>query len=190
MSGYTLLADLLPSRIQGGARDGTATHNSPFYQHGFKWALRYLKRDSITGLILDPFARNCVWGDITNDLNPDFETTHNMDAEDFLKDRPAGSAKLILFDPPFSDRMDKDKYGGQGNLYASDASKIIKCQNNLKRILKPGGLVIKLGYNSGRPFGLELVSCSVVNFGGCRNDVIMTIWRNPDSSILRWGEEE
>jgi len=107
---------ILESRIEGRL-NGIATHNSPYYQHGFKWAMRYLKQNNINGVILDPFARNCVWGDITNDLDPDFETTYNMDAEDFLKDRPTDSAKLILFDPPFSDAMDERKYDGSGNLY-------------------------------------------------------------------------
>jgi len=180
--------DLLPARISG-QRASAETHNSPFYQHGFKWAVNYLARSGVEGSIIDPFARNCVWGDITNDLSEDFETTYNLDALEFLEKMKSNSAKLILFDPPFSDEMDRRHYGGDGNLYASDSGKVTKCQNELKRILKPGGIVIKLGYNSGRPAGLSLVSCSVVNFGGCRNDVIMTLWRRVDTILDDWVVE-
>ena len=36
-------------------------------------------------IILDPFARDCKYGTVTNDLNPEFDTDFHMDALDFLK---------------------------------------------------------------------------------------------------------
>lgn len=42
---------------------------------------RYIKPAMV---IVDPFANNSKYGTITNDLNPEFNTTHNMDALAFL----------------------------------------------------------------------------------------------------------
>ena len=178
--------DILPRRFQGGSVDSIDTSKSKYYQRGFKWCVRYLEHNNIKGDILDPFARSCDWGDITNDLDADYNTTFNLDCLDFLKKMKDSSAKLILFDPPFSDAMNARKYKGSSNLYASDTSKISQCQKQFKRILKPGGLVIKLGYNSGRPIGLELISTTCVNFGGNRNDVIMSIWQRKDSNLFEF----
>jgi len=36
-------------------------------------------------LSIDPFANKCKLAAITNDLNPDYDTTYNMDAVDFMK---------------------------------------------------------------------------------------------------------
>ena len=63
---------------------------------------------------IDAFARNSDLATITNDLNPDFDTTHNMDALDFLKTIDDNWADMVLFDPPYSPRQLKECYDSIG----------------------------------------------------------------------------
>ena len=51
-------------------------------------------------VIIDPFARNSIYGTITNDLNPEFATAYHMDAIDFLKMLEDNSVDCVLYDPP------------------------------------------------------------------------------------------
>lgn len=51
--------------------------------------------------IIEPFANTSTYGTITNDLNPEFNTTYNLDAIDFLKLLPDNSADMVLYDPPY-----------------------------------------------------------------------------------------
>ena len=37
------------------------------------------------GVIVDPFANECKYGTIRNDLNPEFDTDYHMDALQFLQ---------------------------------------------------------------------------------------------------------
>lgn len=56
-------------------------------------------------VIIDPFARNNKWGNITNDLNPDCSTKYHLDARDFVKkildEKGEEFADIVLFDPPY-----------------------------------------------------------------------------------------
>lgn len=49
--------------------------------------------------IADPFSNGSKYGTITNDLDPAFNTTYNMDALDFLKILPSNSMDCVLYDP-------------------------------------------------------------------------------------------
>jgi hypothetical protein len=70
--------------------------------------------------ICDPFAREGFVGKmpncISNDLNPEFDTTYNLEFKDFarvmhMKQVPFD---LVVFDPPYSLRQLKDHYDGIG----------------------------------------------------------------------------
>lgn len=52
-------------------------------------------------IIVDPYCNESKYGTITNDLNPEYDTTHHMDALDFLKQIPDNSADMVLYDPPY-----------------------------------------------------------------------------------------
>ena len=168
------------SRIQGGSNDNIDTHKSKYYRGAFLEIYREIKEN--VGIIIDPFARNCQWGDLTNDINPETSAMNNLDALEFLETIPTNSGKLILFDPPFSDRQSNEKYG-TSNLYSSDSNKISRIQNEFARILRAGGYVIKLGYNSTRIKGLKLIEIRIVNFGGSRNDVILSIHKKLNHNL-------
>ena len=93
---------------------------------------------------------------------------------------------LCIFDPPFSGRQSDEKYDGHINVY-TDPGYVKKCMIEVGKILKPGGYLLKFGYNSSRHLKcLELVKMWVVNFGGNRNDVIVTLWRNEQKTLQEW----
>jgi hypothetical protein len=54
----------------------------------------------------------------------------------------------------------------------------------IERVLKPGGILLKLGYNSSKPSkNFDLLEIIVVNFGGTRNDVIVSIWKKNTTTL-------
>jgi hypothetical protein len=167
-------------RLIGGSIDGKDTHKWKSYQMVFA---KYKKQiDELNGVIIDPFARDCLWADITNDLNPNTKAHTNMDALDFIKSIKSNSCSMILFDPPFSDRQSNDKYGSS-NLYASDSNKISLITKEFQRVLRAGGIVLKLGYNSTRIKNLDLIDLYLVNFGASRNDVIISVHKKMNKTL-------
>lgn len=127
--------------------------------------------------IIDPFARNCTWGTITNDIDPNTSAEYHLDALDFLKRMESGSADAVIFDPPFSIRQADEKYKAGRNVYTIPGY-VKKCMKEIVRILKPGGILMKCGWNSTRHnLQLEPVALYVVNTGGNHNDISISIWR-------------
>ena len=159
-------------RIQGGCADSIDTSESRYYQK----AMKEMRRDRgfQISMIADPFARNCSWGTHTNDIDPSTKAQSHMDALEWLQSLPTGEFSYVLFDPPFSARQAKKYEVGHVNIY-TDPGYVNKCFNEIFRILVINGNVLKLGYNSSRPNGFDLKRGWIVNFGGNRNDVIMTI---------------
>ena len=53
-------------------------------------------------VIVDPFARNCSRGTITNDLDPETQATHHSDAVEFLDMliEDGIEADAVILDPP------------------------------------------------------------------------------------------
>ena len=100
------------------------THLTKWYRNGFREAMSYFNHQDDV-VIVDPFARSCPWGTITNDINPIYKTTHNKDALEFLKELPSNFVHCVLWDPPFSARQEKE-YGIRSNLY-TDSAYIFNC---------------------------------------------------------------
>lgn len=133
------------------------------------------------GTIVDPFANNCQYGTITNDLNPEFETTHHMDALEFLKSLQSESADLILFDPPYSITQASQLYKefGKEKLEVNVANMKYwsLCKDNVARILKKGGICLCFGWNTngiGKNRGFEMTDILIVSHGGSKNDTLCT----------------
>jgi hypothetical protein len=127
---------------------------------------------------IDPFARNSKLATITNDLNPDFDTTHNMDALDFLKTINDDWADMVLFDPPYSPRQLKECYDSIGKSLTqsqTQSSYWANCKDEIARITKPCGQVLSFGWNTqgmGKSRGFEIESILLVPHGGMHNDTI------------------
>lgn len=131
------------------------------------------------GVIVEPFAGDSVYGTITNDLNPDKNTTHHMDALEFLKSLPDNSADMVLYDPPYSITQAATLYKSYGKerLECSVANMRYwkLCKDNVARILKKGGVCLSFGWNTnglGKGRGFELTQVLIVAHGGSKNDTL------------------
>ncbi len=143
--------------------------------------------------IIDPFARNCTLAHPnTNDIDPNTKANWHMDALDFLNtawgDMPFD---VGILDPPFSARQDKEIYGDT-NLYTMP-KKLKKIEITLGNIIRTGGYVIKFGYNSNFSHkAFELDHLVLVQYGGCINDMIISIHTKtiPNLEDFHDGENE
>ena len=132
---------------------------------------------------IDPFVRDSpfkarMWR--SNDLDPQYKATRNLDALDFLGRFDSCSVDGVLFDPPYSPRQIAECYGGIGRK-ASQRDTQSRFWGDLKkeiaRIVKPGGLALTFGWNSGgcgSANGFQLQEVLIVAHGGWHNDTICT----------------
>jgi hypothetical protein len=135
------------------------------------------------GVIVDPFANNNKIANITNDLDPQYDTDFHMDAADFLKTLQDRSADLVLYDPPYSQRQVAECYKSLGktvNMQTTQISYWTNQKKEIARILKPNGYCITFGWNSngvGMKYGMEIVEILLVAHGSHHNDTICTVER-------------
>jgi hypothetical protein len=171
-------------RLQEGGYAGIDTHQ----WKSFGKILREIGFES-DWVVVDPFARNCPLArEWSNDINPETSANHHEESELFLSIVPSNSADLVVFDPPFSEPMAERRYGEGANLYA-EPGKIGRLMTEIQRILKSDGKLLKFGYNSTKHFPqLDLIGGWVINFGGNRNDVIVTCWQYGQMSLEKWLE--
>jgi len=151
--------------------------------------------------ICDPFSNNKTVRRqgttlITNDLNPKFDSTYNMEANDFgeLMEREGKMFDLILFDPPYSLRQLKDHYEGIGQKLPHWQTLHMwkRCKDALAKCLAPGGMVISFGWHStgfGRYRGLEKKEVHVLCQSGRddRYDLLVTVERKHSNDILSYA---
>lgn len=129
-------------------------------------------------LSIDPFANDKKYAKITNDLNPEYETTYHLDALDFLKIFDDQSIDFILYDPPYSVRQVSECYKQFGVEVTNETTRSdwwTKHKKEISRIIKPNGLVLSFGWNSGgigKTNGFEIVEILLVPHGGIHNDTI------------------
>lgn len=119
-------------------------------------------------------------------LDP-FPYPYNKDALITLKPEPDESADVVLFDPPYSQRQLKECYENQGLAYHEDMGNSgywTKLSREISRIVKPGGKVIKFGWNTGRIFkGFEITRIMLVCHGHHHNDTIVTVQRKTSGGL-------
>ena len=145
---------------------------------------KFIKETLTDGVWIDPFVRNSVFKNkmkYTNDLNTLFSATHHLDALVFLKEFDDASIDGVLYDPPYSPRQIKECYDGIG-IKVTQKDTQSSFWGNLKkeigRIVKPNGLVVCCGWNSGgigKKNGFELKKVLLVAHGGSHNDTIVTL---------------
>ena len=172
--------------------ESTAAGKDTFKHRGFQKAFRFARDywvEDFEHQVLDLFARECPWGDFRNDINPVFkendQTNMSMDAIDCLKSFGTATVEIILCDPPFSSRQAQEKYDiGCANLYTKP-DYISAMNKEIYRVLTHRGLVIKAGYNSNAPDPrLQLVKMYISHYGASRNDVIFTIWKKCETTLI------
>ncbi len=135
----------------------------------------------VEGVIIDPFANKNKIATITNDLDEQYDTDYHMDATDFLKMFKDNSVDMVLYDPPYSPRQVSECYKNLGktvNMQTTQASYWSNQKKEIGRILKPNGIVITCGWNSGgigKKYGMEIQEILLVPHGGWHNDTIVTV---------------
>ena len=134
------------------------------------------------GVIIDPFANECKYGTIRNDLNPEFDTEYHLDALDFLQTIESDSADLVLYDPPYSISQASEMYKSYGReklkINVANMKYWSSCKDEIARILKKGGRVICCGWNTnglGRNRNFEMTAILDVVHGGSKNDTLITL---------------
>lgn len=137
--------------------------------------------DNKNNLWIDPFANTNKWGNITNDLNPEYDTDFHMDALDFLKQFENESVDGVLFDSPFSNRQIVECYKNVGKHIFQETTQASfwgNLKKEIARIVKPNGKVISFGWNSGgigKTNGFTITRILLVPHGGHHNDTICTV---------------
>lgn len=130
---------------------------------------------------IDPFANCNHIADVTNDLNPIFDTDYHMDALDFLRMFGSKSVDGVLYDPPYSPRQVSECYKNFGIEVTQETTRASFWGNHKKeisRIVKPSGKVITFGWNSGgigAKYGFKIKRILLVAHGGWHNDTICTV---------------
>lgn len=130
---------------------------------------------------VDPFARNKRWATHTNDLNPETEAEHHMEAEPFLK--MLGSkgvrADVFVFDPPYSPRQLKECYDNIGKKMQMEDGQTARIRSIWREaampILTESAMVLSFGWNSvgfGKGLGFEIEEILLVCHGADHNDTI------------------
>ena len=135
--------------------------------------------------IVDPFCGDTEWAGVRNDLMRD-----RVEANDFLDTLIAHEEKwadAVLLDPPYSPRQIVECYKKVGlsvsNTTSQNARLYKEAIDRLDRLLKPGGIAIRCGWNSvgfGKSRGYRLEEVLIVCHGGAHNDTIITVERKGD----------
>ncbi len=137
----------------------------------------------VNGVIIDPFANKNKIANITNDLDPQYNTDYNLDALDFLKLFDDNSVDMVLYDPPYSPRQVSECYRALDmtvNMQTTQSSYWGNQKKEVSRIIKKGGIVITCGWNSGgigKTNGFEIIEILLVPHGGIHHDTIVTVER-------------
>lgn len=145
--------------------------------------IRELIDKYVFGKSIDPFANNNKIATVTNDLDPDCDTDHHMDATDFLKMFEDNSVDTVLYDPPYSSRQVSEcykKFDQTVNMETTQASYWSNQKAEIGRIVKKGGVVITCSWNSGgigKKYGFEIEEILLVPHGGWHNDTIVVVER-------------
>ena len=143
--------------------------------------IRELIQKYANGYTIDPFAAGNRLANVTNDIDPQYDTDFHMDATDFLNLFKPDSVDTGLYDPPYSPRQVAECYKALGitvNMQTTQASYWSRQKEAIGRIVKKGGIVITCGWNSGgigKKYGFEIIEILLVAHGGWHNDTIVTV---------------
>ena len=147
--------------------------------------LKYAKKGMT---IVDPFANehsikdylsHCKY--ISNDLDPQYQCDYSMEAYEYLQTISDCSVDMVLYDPPYSPRQVKECYTElDRTVTMSDTQQTywVNFKTEIARILRPGGICISFGWNSGgigMNNHMEIIEILLVAHGGNKNDTIATV---------------
>lgn len=139
-----------------------------------------------SGVVVDPFAGQSGYGTHRNDLS-----ISGKDSREWLDELIASGlrADAVLFDPPYSPRQIAECYKAVGRAVTGkdtqNAVLYAEIRSRLHVLLKPGGVALSFGWNSGG-FGkkYELTEVMLVQHGGAHNDTICVAQRKREEGGL------
>jgi hypothetical protein len=148
----------------------------------------------LSGVSVDPFARNSRLATHRNDLNPDTSAEHHMDARAFLtllRDKPL-EADCVLFDPPYSPRQITECYTAAGlkaGMRDTQSARFKReCRELVRSIVRPGGVVLSFGWNTvGMGPEFDLLEILMVCHGGDHNDTLCIAERRRQEQLSMKG---
>jgi len=118
------------------------------------------------------------------ELDP-FPYPYEKDALQILKDQKDNSVDFGLYDPPYSQRQLFEMYKGLGMNLQSNANYFRLIDEEWNRVIKPGGKVVKFGWNSKRiAKSFEITKILLINHGGAHNDTIVTVQRKIQETLI------
>jgi len=138
----------------------------------------YLTNSTVS---IDMFSGDKRWATHTNDLNPNTEAEHHMDAEVFLLMLASKGVKadLILFDPPYSPRQISECYKSIGMEVGMKETQSALLYQRVRDAVVPvcteKAIVLSFGWNTvgmGKRHGFEQIEIMLVCHGGAHNDTI------------------
>ena len=114
-----------------------------------------------------------------------FPYPFEKDALEELKKLPNNCVNTILLDPPYSQRQLKEVYKNIGGFhYNMNSSYWTFISKECYRILIPGGIVIKFGWNSCKiNHTMEIIETMLICHGGMHNDTIITVQKKVNSTF-------
>jgi hypothetical protein len=132
-----------------------------------------LLQEETRGKVLDPFPFP-------------FQT----DALELMRKTETESIDTGYYDPPYSLRQLKEVYESKGLALTQHMTQSYwhDIEQEWGRIIKPGGKVIKFGWNSGRIKGFEITRILLVVHGGHHNDTIVTVQTKQNGNLF--GEQK
>jgi len=129
----------------------------------------------------DPFAGKYSPAQITNDLNPEMDTTYHLEAEDFTyKLTPYWN---FLFDPPYSlSRVAAcyKSFGIKGWTKDNPTGGFNKVKDRITELTTKNNIVISFGWNTiglGKKRGFEKIDGLCLEHGGNRNNTLVIVER-------------
>jgi len=178
------------SIVRIGGTLGLDTHETSYWTAAIQALYREarpLRRPPAPLKICDPFARNCLLAHPhTNDIDPNTKAVHHDDAASYLAGQDTSSFDAVIFDPPFSPNQATRYEYGTTNIYTTPGA-VPRLMKEIERILRPGGLLLKFGFNTTRHKGhFDLVHVIIVNHGGNHNDTLVSLWRKASHNLEEW----
>ena len=128
---------------------------------------------------IDPFAGMNSPAQWKNDINRSMNTTHNMDALDFLD--KYHDVDGVILDPPYSLRQISEHYKQAGvkvTGWHTSAGWSSTIKDKATKAIKKGGKAICFGWNTqglGKSRGFTLKRVLIVPHGGSKNDTLVTV---------------
>lgn len=164
-------------------RKWTMPDSNTFSMPPVKELIKNMIKEGI--FIVDPFVRNSPFKELclSNDIDKNIKADFHLDALEFLKCIEDNKADMILFDPPYSPRQVSECYKSNGinvNMQTTQSSFWSNMKKEISRIIKPDGIVISFGWNSGgigKTYGFDIIEILLLAHGGWHNDTICTVER-------------